>query len=480
MNDSSPGPGPQHSPRPWPLILAALVAAEITATFESQMILAALKDLYTEFRDPVGVGWLLSAYLLVAAASAAICGRLGDLYGRKRMLVFLLSAAMLGSMLSAWGPNLEWVIAGRALQGVAGAVFPLSFGLLREHMPESRMEFAGGALISASGVAAILGLVIGGLVVDNLSWRDLFWLSAGMAAGVTVLTLLVVPKDKPRVQSTELDVLGGILFVPGIGGLMLAVSKASEWGISDPTLMMVGGGAIALLIWWVRHELTHPNPLLDIRALGRKEIAFTNLAFAFTALGPFQLTLTMMLLLQQSPAAGIGFGLTATAAGALKIPANVASVLISPLAGYFCRLAGERWIIRTGLLLNVMSWSLLFLGYENLWFVLGVLIASTVGTAICYVGVSNNIARIVPAGRVSESVGVTMLVRSVSHACGSQIVTVMLGGAVLAQGMDSPVAIYFRVFAFVLVASVVGLLVASALPSRNGKDTATSPTLGQA
>lgn len=458
---------PEKRALPWPLIIAVLLVADVTATFETQMILAALKALYADLRDPVAVAWLVTTYLLVSSVAAPILGRLGDLFGRKRVIVGAIATAAIGSALSAAHPDPDWIIGGRALQGVAGAVMPLCYGIVREAIPVQRHALCGGLLIGATSIGAISGLVIGGLVVDHLGWRSLFWLSATMAAAAALLAAAMLPASKAApVAVRRLDIAGGMLFAAGAAGVLLVISRI---GKGDLDLAALGGAVsvVLLLGLWVWHELRHPDPLLDVRLLFRREMALTHLAIALVALGPFQLTLLMMLLLQQAPATGIGLGLTAAAAGALKIPGNVGSVIVSPLAGQMCAAIGERRVILFGFAANLVAWLALFLGYASFWLIVGAIILSSIGTTVAFVGVANQIARIAPPGRVSEALGVNVALRSIAHACGSQVMTILLGAAtaatVAAQGVDAKSA-YFTAFTFISVVCVAGLATALALP----------------
>ncbi|MFB0874847.1 MULTISPECIES: MFS transporter [unclassified Sphingobium] len=458
---------PARPALPWPLIIAVLIVADVTATFETQMILAALKALYADLRDPVAVAWLVTTYLLVSSVAAPILGRLGDLFGRKRVIVGAIGTAAIGSALSAAHPDPDWIVGGRALQGVAGAVMPLCYGIVREAIPAQRHALCGGLLIGATSVGAIAGLVIGGLVVDHLGWRSLFWLSAAMAAAAALLAVALLPSGKAAQAAVRrLDIAGGVLFAAGAAGLLLVISRIGTGGLGLATL---GEGAcvVLLLAFWVRHELRHPDPLLDVRLLFRREMALTHLAIALVALGPFQLTLLMMLLLQQAPATGIGLGLTAAAAGVLKIPGNLGSVIVSPLAGQMCASIGERRVILFGFAANLASWLAMFLGYASFWPIVGVIILSSIGTTVAFVGVANQIARIAPPGRVSEALGVNVALRSIAHACGSQVMTILLGAAtvatVAAEAVDAKGA-YLTAFAFISAVCVAGLATAMALP----------------
>lgn len=453
----------------WKTVLAALVVADVTAAFETMMILSALRVITAEFGSPADVAWLVTAYLLVSAAAAAICGRLGDLYGRKRVLIIVLAMAAGGSILSASLAPLGWIIAGRAVQGVAGAVLPLCYGILRDEMPNERRAVAGGVLISASAVGALLGLVVGGLIVDNLAWRGIFWASGSFAILAALMVARFVPASERATDKVDLDLLGGALFVSAVAGLLLLVSYAGSWGLLNVRTGSLAAVSIGLMIWWVVHELSHANPLLDVRLLAKREILFTNLTYIFTAAGPMQTSLFVLLLLQQSPATGIGFGLTAAAAGALKIPAHTGSLLVSPIAGHLCKIRGERWVIAAGLILNCVGVTTLFFFHDILWVVVIVTMMSTSGAAAVMVGVANNITRVAPAGQTSAANGINNSFRSVSFAYGAQIVTMVLGGAIMAEkgaGSSgvSAVSSYHMVFAIALAFGLLSLIFALMIP----------------
>ena len=447
----------------WKSILAALIIADITASFEAMMVYSTLRDLYLTFNDTAGVGWLITAYLLVGAAAAAVCGRLGDLYGRKRMMVIILSLATVGSILSASSTALGGVIAGRAMQGLTAAVLPLCFGALRKHVPFNRVSLAGGILMSSASIGAISGLVIGGLIVDSMNWRVVFWLSALFGVLAVLLVMALLPNDKPEGGLAGLDIFGGVLFAPAIAGLLFAVSKLGQWGLTDPRILLVCLASTGLFIWWIRHELNHRQPLIDVRLLARRDIALTNLSMLFLAFGALQLTMIMMLLLQQNPITGIGLGMAAAAAGLFKVPGNVASVLISPVAGQFCKDGGEQRVILTGFILNIVAWSTLIFFHQQIWMVFGVVVLSTLGTTLCFVGSANHITAIAPADRTSEANGVTMAIRSIGASCGAQTFTLLLGAAVMSEkagesGGLSALSAYQITFVAIVALSVCGLL----------------------
>jgi MFS family permease len=163
------------------VILLVLLVTEINSAFEVGMMYGILATLVREFGDPAGVGWLITAFLLVGAAAAALCSRLGDLYGRRRVVLVMLAFATCGSLVSALSTSLPGLILGRSLQGVAAALLPLCIGLAREYFPAPRVPVAIGWLAAVASFSAGLGVIFGGWLADNTGWRMTFWIGAGHA-----------------------------------------------------------------------------------------------------------------------------------------------------------------------------------------------------------------------------------------------------------------------------------------------------------
>jgi MFS family permease len=174
-------------------IIGALFVAELCATFEGAMLFAALPRLIRDFGDPLTVGWLVTAHLLVAAGASVVAGRLGDIYGRKRVILLMLLLSAAGAAISAMSTSFAWLLFGRAIQGLAGAVLPLSLGVIRESLPAQRVPMAIGLIVSAMSAGAATGLILGGAIVDNFDWHWLFAASAAMLFVSAAAVQIAVP-----------------------------------------------------------------------------------------------------------------------------------------------------------------------------------------------------------------------------------------------------------------------------------------------
>lgn len=453
------------------LILLVLVVAETTSSFEISMMYSALATMYRVFDDPVGVGWLITAYLLVSAASAAVCARLGDLFGRSRLVLAILMCSAAGSTISAFSSTLPWIIFGRALQGMSAAILPLCFGLAREHLPVSRVPVAIGWLAAMASVGAGVGILLGGYLVDHLSWQWIFYFSASHATIALVLVKLLLPASPRGKWAGDLDVVGGMLFVPAIAAILFAVTKGKAWGWGDArTLGMLGGG-IAMVVVWVRYEWRHKNPLIDVRQLATRQVGLANVVMAMFGLGTSQLMMVLLLLLQQPVWTGVGMGVSATFAGAVKLPSNFAGLIGAPWSGRIASRRGARRAALVGVSIILAGWATMTAYHGSVWFVGVMTLIVSLGGAMVFAAVPNLIIEASPQERTSEATGLAQVVRSTFTAVGAQMAIFLLASSTVADPAQGPgvfpaPAAYVLTFAAITVTAVVALLAALALPRR--------------
>lgn len=446
--------------RHW-IILIVLMSAEIVSGFESSMILAGLPAWLRIYGDPVSIGWIVSSYLLVSAAAAALCGRIGDLYGRKKVLITVIGAACVGSIVSGLTGKLEWVIAGRLIQGLAGAIVPLCFGLVREHLPRERVGFAIGLIVSMISTATALGFLLGGVLSDRFAPQSIFTASAVVAALVLLGIVTGLPRSTPAPRTGPTDWLGGILFAPAIAALLLVISNGGRWGWTSPSVLAFGLGGVATLAAWAWHEWRIEEPLIDIRLLGNRNSAMANLAMAFAAMGVIQIAQLTSFLLQQPRWTLVGLGATATLVGLTKIPTLVAGIMASVWAGVASDKNGGRLPMLFGAAAALLSCVLGALYHSSIVVILFEVVISQLGIAASYTGIPKVIVDASPASRTSEAIGLMTVVRATAQAIGAQVLGVLLASSRIynASGKSFPDDhAYTLVWWFMAAASGTGML----------------------
>lgn len=440
------------------------MVAEIVAGFESSMVLAALPSWFRIYGDPIGPGWIVSAYLLVASASAALCGRLGDLFGRKNVLMFVITAACLGSIVSAVAPSLAWIIIGRAIQGLAGAIIPLCIGLAREHLPRERIGFAIGFIGAMTAGATAAGFLLGGILTDHFGPQSIFTASAITAALVLAVVSLGLPRSTPLTLSGPIDWLGGVLFAPAVAALLVVASYGGRWGWTTPAVLALGIGGAATLAIWVWHERRVPDPLIDVRLLANRNTALANLTIACAAAGVIQSTQVASLILQQPVWTLVGLGTTATVAGLMKFPGMVAGIFASIWAGWVSDRRGGRLAMLVGCGTMALAGVLGAFAHDSVALILVFVVISQSGMAASYAGIPKVIVDGSPNSRTSEATGVMTVTRTMSQAIGSQMVAVLLATSVVVgpAGKSFPDDRAFTlVFWYMAALAVLGIVFSS-------------------
>ncbi|MDR7103735.1 MFS transporter [Croceicoccus sp. BE223] len=449
------------------LLFTALVIAELVCSLESGMIYVAISGLYEEYGDPVAVGWLLTAFTLTAAASAALSGRLGDLYGRRRVMVWMLVIAFSGSMLSALHSDLDWIIAGRAIQGVSMAILPLGFGILRETVEERHLGLGISIIGATYTVGAGIGVIVGGLVVDNWHWQGLFVISAGMAALAIVLVLAIIPRSRPATDRTSLDIIGGILFAPAIAATLYGLTEGAGNGWTPFILSLIAAG-IGLMAVWAWYELRHPNPLIDIRLLGRRQVRLANLNILAISLGPLLGPAIFLPFLQQPIWTGIGFGISATFAAVIKIPANVLASVAALGSGALSKQIPVRTLMIASSAASVSGWAGLALVSDHFWpSVVMIVVLIVPSGSVLLVLTPQLVIGAVPEDRTSEATGLTQVVRAFGKAVGLQVIALGMASSQVigSEGTTFPgPSAYIAVFCACALFSVWSLVLMLRLP----------------
>lgn len=463
--------------KPFTGLIVALWIAEVTASFESAMIIAAMKYLIEDFGDPALVGWLVTAYLIVGAAAAALVGRMGDIFGRQRILIVVLAIGIAGSLISALASDFTWLLIGRIMQGITAAILGLCIGLVRENIPKQHVPMGIGLMISGASLGAAAGLILGGWIADNYSWHGIFWASAGFCAVTLIAVWLCVPKS-PRGAKTEgIDWFSGILFAPGIMLVLYYVGSIAKKGLFDTLGLTAFVTGIALLTYWWWRSLKAAVPLLDVRQFRNRNVLVANIVTALVALSSLQITLIFAVLLQAPAWTAIGLGVTSFMSGLAKLPSNILSTFAGPLSGWLTGRGGGRVAMMAGGLLATTGWVLAYFIHADFWAVVAILCVISFGTTILFAVGPTILAEAATAERTSEVSGMLTVVRGLFQGIGAMIVTTLLATEVVsdtASKAEYPTERAFQLTLIVVIFfSTLATLCAFALPK--GRATSADP-----
>ena len=416
-----------------------------------------LATLYREYAGSPGVGWAVTSYLLVSAIAAALCGRLGDLLGRRFMVLIVLALASVGALASAFLPSLGGLVLGCALQGVAGSLMPLSIGMAREHLPADRVPVALGILSCAGMFGAGIAFVLAGVVIERFASHGGFVLKCVLSIGSFVAVAVIVPRPRqPPASLKGVDLVRGILFAPALAVALLALQAARDRGWDDARVLGGFAGAGLLFLYWARHQASQARPLINVRMLAERRVALTNLAMIFLALGAINLGQMLSLLLQQPAWTGIGLGLSPSAMGWLMLPLNSLTVIVSPLAGRVGGRIGDQRVALAGACACLAAWLAILMWHETFEQLVAAAVCCTVGYGLLMPALYNLIARASPIENASEAAGINAVCLAAFMAVGSQLLFGLLGSQTVhdaARGSSSyPGEAAFRLAFIYLVA----------------------------
>jgi EmrB/QacA subfamily drug resistance transporter len=443
-----------ESPR---LVLTVLAVACLCLSLLQSMISPALGAVAGALHvSPADAAWALTAFLLSASVATPIIGRLGDVYGKRRLLLAVLGVVAAGTLVSALATSLGVLIAGRVVQGIGAGIFPLAFAIIRDELPRERIAGSIGLISAILGLGSGLGVVLAGVIVDSLSIHWLFWIP--LAAIVLVLAGAVawIPESPIRAQAS-INWAGAGLMSAGLATVLLAVSRTGAWGWGDTRTVAMFAAGLALVAAWVASETRSPSPLVDMRMMRLRGVWPVNLLGALLGFGLFS-ALVLIPQFAQSPDAG--FGDSVTVSGLLLLPLSLVMLLVGPLAGRLEARVGPRIPALAGGVATLAGFAVV-LGFHDSRPPL--LLASSLlglGIGLAFAAMANLIVQAVPLHQTGVATGMNTVARMVGGAFGAQITAALVAGAPATDGYDH---------AFQAIVVALALAVAAALAISAGR-----------
>jgi EmrB/QacA subfamily drug resistance transporter len=418
--------------------LAILIFAGIAFALQQTMIIPALPVLRDEFDTSTAwATWLLTGFLLSASVATPLLGKLGDQYGKERLLVISLGIFLLGSLGAALATNIGWLIAARVVQGAGGAVFPLSFSIIKDEFPPEKVGPAVGAVSAVFAVGGGLGLVLSGLFIDHLSWRWIFWVGAVVVAAAVVLVYLFVP-ESPIKTPARLDIPGALLLSGGLVALLLALTEGERWGWGSGPILALFAAAIVLLALWGFVELRVPEPMVDMRMLANRPVLFTNLTALIAGFALFGSFILVPTLLQLPPeVAAYGFGASATVTGLYLLPSAITGFVSGPVAGVMSRHISAKWPLSLGMALGGLGLAMLAVWHAEPWHIVAGMLVLGAGLPMTFAAMAKIIVDSVRPTETGVATGMNTVMRTIGGVVGGQVGAALLTADTLASGVPA-------------------------------------------
>ncbi len=432
---AGPRPSPASSARPG-LVLGALVLAMMAFTVVQTSVVPILPTLGEAFHlNTATVAWMMTANLLAAAVLTPLLGRMGDLYGRKWVLVLSVLGLVLGSALAYSVHSFPVLLVGRVLQGFGGGILPLAIAVIRDELPREKITGAVSLVSASLGVGSGLSLVATGWMMQHWSYQSVFLM--GLVLGLLALAavLFAIKHDPVEDRDGGMDPLGAVLLALWLSALLLGLSEGSTWGWGSGSVIGLFVGAAAVLALWIAVELRTVHPLVNVRVLARPAVAVPNVSgfcvgfvmyAAFTLLSDFT---------QTPSAVGYGFGASILHSGILLLPSAVGSFLGAPLGARLIGRFGPKPPMALGGLLAGLA--LLYLGLRHsaqgdVYAASGVM---GLGIGLAYSAMPAYINGAVPPEQAGIANSVNAVLRTVGGAVGTAVAGVVLSSKTVSAAL---------------------------------------------
>jgi MFS family permease len=446
-------------------LLAVLALAGTVFAMMQALVIPALPRIQASLgANADGAAWISTAYLLSASILTPVIGRLGEVAGKRRMMLASLATFAAGTLVCAVAGNLGELVAGRVIQGAAGGIYPLAFAIIRDRLPRERVPGGIGLVSSLLGIGGGLGLVLPGPIMTRLSYQWLFWLSLIVIAVALVLAARCIPADGPAASGVSVPWRSCLLMAAGLSAVLVAVSESATWHWANVrTLGLLAAGAAALLIW-VRTETRSRSPLVDMSLMRLRGVWPANAAAMLIGVGMYASFLIIPELVQAPARLGYGFGASVTGAGLFMFPTAAMQLLLGPASGRLHRVLSLRAQLITGQLTCAAGFASLALWHDAPWQVYAATSVLGLGFWLCLVALPNQVISAVPAARTGSATAVNTVVRNAGGALGGQLAAALIVSSASA-GHGAPTASgYIAALVLCATATCAGALIASATP----------------
>lgn len=415
-------------------IVAVLAFAGITAALMQTLVVPLIAELPRLLdTSPSNASWVITATLLSGAVATPVSGRLGDLYGKRRVMLVCALVLVAGSVVCALAGSLVPMVVGRALQGIGMGLVPLGISAMRDVLPADRLG-SSIALMSASlGIGGALGLPLAAAVAEHADWQLLFWGGAAAAAVVFALVLVVVPAA-PGASDGRFDPIGAVGLGAGLILLLLGVSKGADWGWTDPSTLGCLVGAVVVLLAWGMFELRTAHPLVDLRVTARPVVLLTNAASVVVGFSLYAQSLIIPQLLQLPTATGYGLGQSMVEMGLWMLPGGFVMMLVSPYGARISHSRGPRITLALGAGVVALGYGASILLMGSTWgLMVGVCIING-GVGLAYGAMPALIMGSVPLSETGSANSFNTLMRSIGTSASAAVVGVVLSQMTIAVG----------------------------------------------
>jgi EmrB/QacA subfamily drug resistance transporter len=409
------------------------------------------------------VTWVLTVYLLSASIFTPILGRVGDMVGKERMLVATLSALALGSLLAGLSQSIGMLIVARAIQGIGGAVLPLSFGIIRDEFPAGKVTSGVGIIAAMTAVGGGAGIVLAGPIVSHLDYHWLFWIPMVITVIAAVCAQMFVPESPVRTPG-RISWLAAVLLSGWLVALLVAVSEAPLWGWGSARVIGLTALAVVIGVAWVRVELRAREPLIDMHMMRIPAVWTNNLVAFLFGVGMYSVMAFLPEFLQAPRSSGYGFGASIIQSGLFLLPLTVTMFIFGLLSGRVAAWIGSKSAVIVGSAFSCSGYLILAFAHTQAWEIYAASTLLGVGLGLAFSAMSNLIVQAVPPGQTGVASGMNANIRTIGGAVGAAVMSSIVTSVLVSNGLPAAAG-YTRGFAFLAAVTVMAIVAAMFIPT---------------
>ena len=486
--------GTPFDPKASRAVLIVLALMALMVTYVETMVLPAFKSFIVFFdgAPATTVVWIVSAYLLVGTVATPIFGKLGDKYGKKRILVFVMSLYALAVSLAGFTPNLGdafgvdranqiyLLIGVRAFQGLGMGMFPLAFAMIPEVFPAARVGQAQGVVSGMFAAGASIGLVGGGYIAYEYGWQLTYHTVIPIAVTLAVLAYFLL-RESPHLAPQPIDFPGIASLGFALAMAMFGITEGSYWGWSNVAAVAFAGvpwgvpeffvlaaaGTLVFLAW----EPRSPNPVVSFAALRQRNIWVSNVNAVFVGIGMFLIFVGTVIMIE-SPFPP-GFGYNEFQMGLSALPASLGMLILAPIWGRWVAARGPKPVMIAGFAIMGLGALGLAVFNASIYELMLFMIPSLVGNVAVLIAMSNIIVLSVSPRELGIQTGMNQTFRNLGSAVGPVIAATVTASYVSlvpigppGSGLTAPdyhLLGFQLVFALTAAVALVGLLLSVGL-----------------
>lgn len=412
------------SPAAWKtLAILSLIATMVM--YAETMLVPAIPDLIKDFHISYGMSsWILTAYLIAGAIMTPIAGKLSDIYGRKKMLLVIMTVYAVGVSLGGFVTDIYQMLAIRIIQGIGMSMFPIAFGIIREMFPRSKLAIGQGIISSMFATGAVIGLVAGGHLIQNYGWNATFFSIIPIVIVLLVVIARFVHVDESHLKEqnkdstkNKIDIQGAITLTVSIAAFLMALTM-EETGDGANSFSVMGLAVIGIvyLILFAIIEKRSSSPLVSMKVLANRTILSCNILIMIVGLSMFMVFQTIPVLVR-SPSP-LGFGEDPLMTSNVQLPFALVLLIFGPTSGFIISKLGSTKPIIAGSIISTIGFASLFLNHSTELLVSVNLAILSTGLSLTNVGAMNVILLSTSKQDIGVSLGMSTLIRIVGASIG--------------------------------------------------------------